>query len=387
MKASDPRILFILPSLKPGGAEHQTAQQINALYKDNWEVYLCVLHQDLAILNKIELPEDRILILSVKSSVLNFKTAFISIRLFQRLYKFSRKNKITHTVANLPLGHWYGRVLRVFNPRLKLFTYHRSMQYQASPLNTIPKFVFNWIQSKLASRVDNTAIFISEAVKENIQKRLTLNRSIVIHNTVHDVYSNIKEENIGFRKKDTIQLIVPGRLHTSKGHFLFLEVYQSLPQELQNRCQVTFAGGGPLEGELQNYIINNDLKNHVAITGFLENEDLLLKIYQSDLVIIPSIHEGFGNVAVEALMLGKTIIASDAGGLKEVIRDNENGYSFTATDGQSFKAKLQNILEIFPTSLLDSISVRQDYLVRFSFSAHMSKFKSLFIAKEQDIKK
>jgi glycosyltransferase involved in cell wall biosynthesis len=366
-------VLFLIPSLKPGGAEHQTAQQFNALKEKGWQVSLCALHPDLAIKNEFHLSGDDFLVLSLSSSVLNLKTSLVSPAAIKKLRRFCKDRHITHIIASLPLAHWYGRVIKILLPSLKLITYHRSMQYNASPLNTTAKKIFNNFQSWLARRNDDISICISNAVKENISAHFHLSRPVVIYNTVIDHYDRIKKLAKVRPPSGKIRLVIPGRLHSSKGHRFFIDTYVGLPTELQEKTEVCFLGGGPLESELKAYISQIHYEDKILVTGFLHNESLLLQMFDADLVLIPSIHEGFGNIAVEALMLGKTILASDSGGLKEIIMPGKNGYQFRSGDQKDLAEKLTSLIVDFPASLMDADTIRKDYLERFSFESHMNK--------------
>jgi glycosyltransferase involved in cell wall biosynthesis len=63
------------------------------------------------------------------------------------------------------------------------------------------------------------------------------------------------------------------------------------------------------------------LDGHVTFTGALEHEELLEVVSGAMVVVVPSRFEGFGLVALEAMALGRAVIASDAGGLPEVVGD------------------------------------------------------------------
>ena len=139
-----------------------------------------------------------------------------------------------------------------------------------------------------------------------------LNNPIVIFNAVQDKKHQIDEiRPLQFEVgKKAIQLIIPGRLHPAKGQLFFLPIFQQLLKVHNLNIHLTIAGGGNLEGVLQDYIDTNHLDAEVTITGFMPNDRLLENMYHADFVVIPSISEGLGIVAIEALMLGKTIIAS-----------------------------------------------------------------------------
>jgi glycosyltransferase involved in cell wall biosynthesis len=66
------------------------------------------------------------------------------------------------------------------------------------------------------------------------------------------------------------------------------------------------------------------LQEHVHFTGW--RKDSLDIVNLMDMVIHPSLAEGFGRAVLEAMALGKPVIASAVGGLREAVKDGSNGY-------------------------------------------------------------
>lgn len=373
----DRNILFIIPSLSHGGAENQTVQQCNALYDRGWNVFLCVLTSRIPLLERVKLPEKHILILSVRSEVLSVSGVFARISDIKQLVSFAKSNNISRVVANLPLGHWYGRILKIFNSNILLYNYHRSLQYDANPQNTFPKKLFNSIQSGLANFTDNVSICISQAVKENIKKHFNLKNPVILYNSVPDRLSEFTNIPDGIKSHAPLTIVLPGRLHPSKGQLFFLSVLAQMSTRLKSHVEFVFAGGGSLEQEISQKIKEYGLTDIVYVTGFLKNKELLQQIHESDLVLIPSIHEGLGNVAIETLMLGKTMIVSDAGGLKEIVQHKVNGYMFERGNAEQLLQLMEQVVFNYPESLLPSERIRASYCSRFTIESHINKLISV----------
>ena len=65
----------------------------------------------------------------------------------------------------------------------------------------------------------------------------------------------------------------------------------------------------------------------------------------ADVVVVPSLGEGLGLVAVEALACGRPVVASDVGGLAEVVRDGENGFLVPPTDAAALRTALERLAD------------------------------------------
>jgi len=106
--------------------------------------------------------------------------------------------------------------------------------------------------------------------------------------------------------------------------------------------------------------------------GNMENVNLLRYLYDSNVVLIPSLSEGLGNVAIEALMMGATVVASDVGGLKEVINSKDIGILYQKNNPDdlfNFLEKLYSRKIIFSKE-----NIRNSYLHRFTIERHINKF-------------
>ncbi|MCJ8503133.1 glycosyltransferase family 4 protein [Desulfatitalea alkaliphila] len=115
---------------------------------------------------------------------------------------------------------------------------------------------------------------------------------------------------------------VVGRFSPEKGHRYFVE---ALPKILKvfPGLKTLFIGDGPLKKELQQQINQAGLKSKVIFTGYQSNvQDFFREI---DLIVLPSLSEGMPNVALEAMLFQKPVVATRVGGVPEVVLDGETG--------------------------------------------------------------
>jgi glycosyltransferase involved in cell wall biosynthesis len=112
-------------------------------------------------------------------------------------------------------------------------------------------------------------------------------------------------------------------LRSWKGHRLFLE---AVPLVLEKVPQARFliVGDGPQEGNIQRWIEEMGLKEMVVMTG--HREDIPEVLAALDVVVSASTAaEGVPQVLVQALAMKKPVVATDVGGVGEIIRDRETG--------------------------------------------------------------
>lgn len=113
----------------------------------------------------------------------------------------------------------------------------------------------------------------------------------------------------------------------------------------ESKILLIMAGGGTEEEAIVKLTEKMGIADHVVITGFVENNLLLSFMKLADLVIIPSLFEGLGNVAIEGIMLKKKVLASDAGGLREILGDCNCGKLFQAGNAVDLQSKFIDAME------------------------------------------
>jgi glycosyltransferase involved in cell wall biosynthesis len=90
--------------------------------------------------------------------------------------------------------------------------------------------------------------------------------------------------------------------------------------------RLTYVGDGPGKKELMELCNELGVTDKVKILGRVSLEELLSILRTVHVCVVPSMWEGFGLAAAEAIKAGVPVLASDSGGLREIIRDGYNGF-------------------------------------------------------------
>ncbi len=135
-------------------------------------------------------------------------------------------------------------------------------------------------------------------------------------------------------------IIFLGRLSKPKNPFLFLDVINDLAKILPN-IQAVMVGDGELRVQIESRIYELNLEKNVTLYGFQENPYGLLDA--GKILCMPSLWEGFGLAALEALSLGKPVIATPVGGLVEIIDSTCGKLCITKED---FVKELYHLLTV-----------------------------------------
>ncbi|HYJ86788.1 MAG TPA: glycosyltransferase family 4 protein [Pyrinomonadaceae bacterium] len=110
-------------------------------------------------------------------------------------------------------------------------------------------------------------------------------------------------------------LVAAGRMFPKKGFDVLLQAQANS----QSRPHLTLIGDGPERDNLEQLARSLGLNGEIRFRGQLDHAGVLEQMRAAELVVVPSRQEPFGMVALEAMAMGKPVIASRVGGLPEVL--------------------------------------------------------------------
>jgi len=135
-----------------------------------------------------------------------------------------------------------------------------------------------------------------------------------------------------------------GRLRHEKGQTLLLEAMAEVVKAFP-MAQLLVVGDGPDADTLKRHAAQTGLQNHVIWYG-MTDADRVFQIYSlMDVVAVPSLFEGFGLVAAEAMAAGCAVVASAVDGLTEVVEDGVTGLLVPPGDSSALAAALFDLLQ------------------------------------------
>jgi glycosyltransferase involved in cell wall biosynthesis len=118
------------------------------------------------------------------------------------------------------------------------------------------------------------------------------------------------------------RLLCVGRLIPIKGHIVLLRAFAEARKQLPD-LELDIAGRGPLEPALKALVAELGIQSSVHFLGHVS--PIQSAIEGAAAVVVPSMGEGFGMVALEAMERARPVIAANIGGLGELVRDGETG--------------------------------------------------------------
>jgi glycosyltransferase involved in cell wall biosynthesis len=202
---------------------------------------------------------------------------------------------------------------------------------------------------RLLTKNSERVICCSNYMVHHVQDVLGVpaNRIHVIPNGVDPArFDGRSSENVqtSFGPGDERTILFVGRLVKEKGVSTLLEAIKDLSSQ-GSQVNLRIVGDGPMREQLAREALGLGLDGNVRFTGFVDSHTLVSLYRSSDVCVVPSLHEPFGLVALEAMAAGTPAVVSDVGGLSEIVEDGVTGIKVPPGDGRLLAIALRRVLE------------------------------------------
>ncbi|WP_373941983.1 glycosyltransferase family 4 protein [Polaribacter sejongensis] len=277
------------------------------------------------------------------------------------------------------LGAFYSKIYNIKH----IWHVHEIIQHPKMVAKAYP-FLVDWFS--------DCVVFNSVASAEHLYKnkpKLKEKSTIIYNGLDRNVPISSKEEQMLLRNslfksidKSSIVIGLVGRINRHKGQQLLLSVFNELKKNPENNIYLLFVGSTIksqlfLLEELKDEIKNKNLENFVTIVDFQKE---IWKFYDCiDIVLVPTTDiESFGLVAIEGMLSKKPVIASNHGGLKEIVIHNTTGLLFEPNNASDLKKSIESLL--INQNLIELYGKEGEKRAKFDFSLekYVNNFKALY---------
>lgn len=297
------KILQLITSLNIGGTEHYLLSLVQRLDKKKYEVKVGYLKEKGHIAQEIE-----------KEGISVYHLPFP-----WRLFLFLKKEKIqllhTHLYRANIIGRIIGRIARI------------PIIISSQQSTDDWRRWYHSVADRWTARFADKIIANSEAVKKRLihREKIPEKKTAVIYNGIDlskfRVNSGVKKEALGI-KPQRIVIGTVARLHPAKGLTYFLRALKQVRETIPE-AMFLIVGDGPERERLEEGTVSLGLKESSIFTGFRRDIPQLLSFM--DVFVLSSLWEGLPSSLLEALALARPVVATDVGGVGEIIQDRVHG--------------------------------------------------------------
>lgn len=172
-------------------------------------------------------------------------------------------------------------------------------------------------------------------------------------------------------------LFAAGRFIHKKGFDVLIHAFSRLIKKADYPGNLLIAGAGEELGNYRRLCEEMKLKERVVFLGLLDSQTLAGVMKGCDLFVVPSREEAFGIVVLEALYAGKKVVASRAGGIPDIMKDNPQMLT-SVNDPEDLAEKLhQAINKTLCWNAIDPEELKRKYSWRRVADDYLKVYQSL----------
>ncbi len=304
------KIAFIMQCLTGGGAERTVANLSLELSK-SYDVYILLFDG-----KRVTYPHNaKIIDLALPSKLGRFAKVVNVFRRIRAVRKIKKEYQFDSVVSFM------------FGANIVNVLSRRKEQVITSARNYLSVYGLNQVKlfrERFVARRSDKIVAISEMVKSDLVDNFGLpeEKITTIYNPCEvDKVVSLSEKTPPLEfDSSCFYFITVGRLVHQKGQWNLLKSFKLLSEKCEN-ARLVILGSGELEKKLREMTCDLKIEEKVIFGGFADNPFSYVK--RADVFVLTSLHEGLGNVILEAMACGKPIISTDCyAGPREILAPN-----------------------------------------------------------------
>ncbi len=362
------KVLQLITELDIGGAEKVLLSFIRKLNRDKYNVIVAYMKGEGKLTEDFRNAGIRVFDLKMKNRM--------NIRAIARLYRLLKREEITilhtHLIQADVCGFLAGKMAGV---PVIISTKHNPDKFRK-------RFsICVWLDGIFSNHSDRV-IAVSYAVKDFLIRweKIHKHKFTVIHNGIDLEEFNIdadipeKKKELGINLSSQVVGSV-GRFDEQKGYMFFLEAIPKILESVPD-VKFIFVGDGPLQSKLEKLSRKLKVNRNVIFTGIRRDIPEILSVM--DIFVLPSIFEGFGIVLLEAMAMGRPVIASRVGGIPEIVAHGLTGVIVEPANPSGITSSVVKLLKNPMEAKRIGDAGRREVEKRFTAGAMARKIENVY---------
>ncbi|CUN15843.1 glycosyltransferase [Turicibacter sanguinis] len=188
-----------------------------------------------------------------------------------------------------------------------------------SHIHHSPPFLRKWCVKSLTYLISSIRydqiVIVSESIMRNTKVERYIKSKLNLISNFIDC-DEVLKKSMEYTNDEEYDLVYLGRLVEVKNPLRFIKLVERI-KEIYPSIKAIMIGDGELRNECEKIIKERSLKKNIDLVGYYKNPFPTLS--KSKIVVMTSEREGFGLTAVEGMILGKPVVASNVGGLIDIV--------------------------------------------------------------------
>ncbi|MCM4157109.1 glycosyltransferase [Gramella sp. AN32] len=362
------KVLHIIKSLGRGGAEMLLPETLYLHNSNQFEFHYIYF-----------LPWKNQMVSALEShgGIVKCFPANNNLRIFtqtKNVMNYIETERINIIHCHLPWSGFLGRLIHKRTGIPSIYTEHNIQEKYHFLTKTLNRLTFNYQSLALGVSSD-----VTRSIRENIKPKIkvkTILNGVNTNKFIFESKSRLKIRNIYGIPESGAVIGNVAVFRKQKGLLDWIEAFKIVEKNNPNVYGLLI-GAGPEEDVIKEKIERSNLENKIFLTGL--QEDTVSFFSAMDIYMMSSHFEGLPIALLEAMSCGCAIISTKAGGVVEVITDNEDGYLCDVGDSECLAEKASNILNTSEKLELAKVKSREKVLKHFSLDRLVESLENIYL--------
>jgi glycosyltransferase involved in cell wall biosynthesis len=298
---------------------------------------------------------------------------FIMLKAFA-IIKYIRRNNIELVHCHLPWAGFVGRIIHMITKIPVFYSEHNKQERYHFITKLLNKISFN-----KQSRVIAVSEDVAESINKNIKPKVPVQTILNGVNTENFIRNHLS----GRQKREEYQISQDCILIGTIAVFRFqkrlkewIEVFKSV-HDIYPNVKGCIIGDGILKNEIMSHLKTCGMENHIIFPGL--QTDVMPWLSAMDIFMMTSEFEGLPIAMLEAMSMECAIVTTDAGGIKEVVRNEIDGFVETVENWRNLKNPIDRLLQ-HPNELKTfGVKARQRVMDQFSLTTMVHETEKAYL--------
>lgn len=360
------KILHVIKSLGRGGAEMLLPETLQLHNQEKFEFhYIYFLPWKDQMVDAIEQAEGKVTCFRSKNNI----QLLLKVK---ELRDYCDNHEIDIIHCHLPWAGFAGRLIHKLSGIPVVYSEHNMQERYHPVTKALNKLTFNW---------QTLALAVSEDVKNSIQKNIAPNLKVrtLLNGVNTDSYQRVHNNEIRTLlaiPEDAFVIGLVAVFRFQKRIDEWLKVFKEFSREGKNVYGI-IVGAGPLENEISQKLIDLNLKDKVFLVGLQTNTKPYFEAM--DVFMMTSSFEGLPIALLEAMSMECAIVTTNAGGIKEVIRDKIDGKLYDVDELNAMPSALEELYNDSKILLMLKENARKRVVKSFSLKSMVAELEREYL--------
>lgn len=253
---------------------------------------------------------------------------------------------------------------RPLAPKPKRVAEHLNLFYDTPAAHRVRHRASKWLVAAVARRLIDAHVAVSDETARHYERHLGL-RTVTVIPLSAPLGTEPAPAPIHVAADEAMTVITPARFVAEKGHRYLVDA-MALLRSRRSPIRAVLVGDGPLARVVSRQVSALGLDETVSIRPAVPHDELIGMIKAADVLVLPSTQEGTPVAVLEAMSLGKPVIASAVGGLTELILEGKTGLLVPPASPEALANALEHLLRNADRRALFGVAARERFASRYT---------------------